>query len=147
MLENFAQVFEHKKAMGKRMKQSEYEENMRFFRETYGEVIREMTSHMDQQEDKTLAAQEIGEAVASSVKETFAAPGTGKIKSIEQVDLNMFMIFYVFPAILLTEHPDATTIADGICQVWGKTFNDSKIRYLEYEKVHAGFKKKIFGLF
>ena len=34
--------------------------------------------------------------------------------SAVQTDLNFFMIYYVFPAILLTEHDDAKLIADHL---------------------------------
>ena len=57
------------------------------------------------------------------------------------------MIYFVFPAILLTEHESANDIADAICKKWGETFKDSKIGYTTYDKLYESFRNQIFGIF
>ena len=69
-----------------------------------------------------------------------------RIKGKVQVDLNFFMIYYVFPAILLTENEHAVLLADEICSAWGNHFKDSKIKYTEYDKLYVSFHDKIFGI-
>ena len=64
-----------------------------------------------------------------------------------QTDLNFFMIYYVFPAILLTEHDDAKLIADYLCSRWGEKFKNSKIQYTDYDSLYVSFREKIFGIF
>lgn len=71
----------------------------------------------------------------------------GKIDSAVQTDLNFFMIYYVFPAILLTEHDDAKLIADHLCSRWGEKFKNSKIQYTDYDSLYVSFREKIFGIF
>lgn len=69
------------------------------------------------------------------------------IDSAIQTDLNFFMIYYVFPAILLTEHDDAKLIADHLCSRWGEKFKNSKIQYTDYDSLYVSFREKIFGIF
>ena len=71
----------------------------------------------------------------------------GKIKGSLQADLNFFMIYYVFPAILMTQSDHAKLMADTLCETWGKSFKGGKIGYTDYETLHKSFKEKIFGIF
>ena len=63
------------------------------------------------------------------------------------MDLNFFMIYYVFPAILMTQYDDAKLMADTLCETWGNSFKGAKIGYTDYETLHESFKEKIFGIF
>ena len=71
----------------------------------------------------------------------------GKIDGTTQIDLNFFMIYYVFPAILMTEHKNARLLADVLCEKWGMTFKNSKIGYTDYDTLYKSFREKIFGIF
>ena len=64
-----------------------------------------------------------------------------------QRNCNLFMVAYVFPAILLTEHDDAKLIADHLCSRWGEKFKNSKIQYTDYDSLYVSFREKIFGIF
>ena len=81
------------------------------------------------------------------VYDAYVSPKKGKIDSAVQTDLNFFMIYYVFPAILLTEHDDAKLIADHLCSRWGEKFKNSKIQYTDYDSLYVSFREKIFGIF
>ena len=84
---------------------------------------------------------------AESVEHEFASSKNGRISGPLQLDLNFFMIYYVFPAILMTEHEDAVLIADQIRDEWGNRFKDSKIQYTDYDSLYGAFREKIFGIF
>ena len=101
--------------------------------------------HIRRYVDKEQAAQDVAEAFVAAVKSY--AEVKGKIGGRKQADMNFFMIYYVFPAILLTEHENADDIAKTICKKWGKTFKDSNIGYTTYEKLNKSFRNKIFGIF
>lgn len=145
MLNQVENVFENMTAMLKKIKKKTYEPRMKEFREKYGHYFTEMTEYMDSMEDKERAAQDIADGFVTAVKES--AQIKGRISGRKQVDMNFFMIYYVFPAILLTEHENAKEIADAICEKWGKTFKDSNIGYTTYEKLYDSFRNKIFGIF
>lgn len=145
MLEQVESMFDNMVGMLKKIKKKTYEPRMQGFRLKYSDYFTEMTEYMDSMEDKEQAAQDIAEAFVSAVKA--GAEKNGKIGGRKQVDMNFFMIYYVFPAILLTEHENAKEIADAICARWGKTFKNSEIGYTTYEKLYDSFRNKIFGIF
>lgn len=145
MLENAETMFDNMELMMKKLKKYSYEKNMKEFRERNNHFFFEMIEHMAQAQNQEIAAQEIAETLAGSVQKRFAVKD--KIGSRKQADLNFFMIYYVFPAILLTGNEAADKIADAICSEWGKRFKDSKIRYADYDTIYGAFREKIFGIF
>lgn len=148
MLENIAGMFGNMNDMlkMKNLKKKTYEANTILFRETYGDYFQEMFEYVEQSGDKETAAEVVGKRFAEAVQAEFANK-RGKIDSRVQVDLNFFMIYYVFPTILGMEKEDSKLLADAICKVWGRSFKDSKIQYTDYDTVYAGFREKIFGIF
>lgn len=145
MLNQVESMFDNMTKKVKRLKKPAYEANMKAFRETYGHYLGEMTSFIDEREDKEEAAKEISLCFVNKVKEHFLV--RGKIKPVTQMDLNMFMIYYVFPAILLTYHDYAKLLADTLCSTWNKQFEKTNIGYTDYQTLHGYFREKIFGIF
>lgn len=145
MLENVETIFDNMQAMMKKLKKASYEKNMKEFREKNGHFFFEMTAYVEQAVDKQQAAQEIAVSFVDRVEKHFTVKG--KIGGRTQADLNFFMIYYTFPAILLTESEHAKAVADAVCGEWGNRFKDSKIRYADYDKIHGAFREKIFGIF
>lgn len=145
MLEHVESIFDNMVIMLKKIKKKNYEERMTNFRKEYGHYFQEMTEYVESQEEKQAAVKNVADVFVEKVKEN--AEEKGKINGRKQADMNFFMIYYVFPAILLTEHEAANDIADSICKKWGETFKDSKIGYTTYDKLYESFRNKIFGIF
>ena len=144
MLQQIESIFENMAPMLKKLKKKTYEENMKDFRSRNNEIFFAMTDRM-KAEDKVAEAKVISEEFIKAVKTKFEK--NGKIRGNLQTDLNFFMIYYVFPSILLTYSDDAVLLADTLCEVWGKSFKDSKIGYTDYDTLYKSFKEKIFGIF
>ena len=144
MLQQVEAVFENMAPMLKGLKKKTYEVNMKAFREKNNEFF---FSLMDQLKigNKEVIAQHLSNSFVNAVKQIYEK--RGKIKGNVQMDLNFFMIYYVFPAILMTQSDDAKLMADTLCETWGSSFKDSKIGYTEYDKLYESFKEKIFGIF
>ena len=145
MLEHVEVLFEDKSAMMRKLKKTNYEENMTKFRETYKGYLEEMLGAVSTAEDADEAAKVVGTVFADRVFDAFAVKG--KVKGAEHADLNLFMIYYVFPAILLTEDPNATTLCDGLKTAWNGRFKNTNISYTDYETLSNSFRNKIFGIF
>lgn len=146
MLQGIETIFENKEKMLGHLKKKSYEANTENFISKNGHYFREMAEYVDQAEDKEAAAAEIGECFAKAVQETFSNK-KGRVDSRTQVDLNFFMIYYVFPTILSLENEDARLIAEGIRKAWGKSFAESDIQYTDYDTLYGSFREKIFGIF
>lgn len=144
MLQQVETIFEDMAPMLKGLKKKSYEANMKTFREKNNKFFFEM---MDQLKvgNKEVIAQHLSNSFVAAVKQIFEK--NGKIKGNLQMDLNFFMIYYVFPSILMTQSDDAKLMADTLCETWGKSFKDAKIGYTDYDKLYESFKEKIFGIF
>ena len=101
--------------------------------------------YVEGKEDKKSAAKEVSLCLINQIKEHFSV--RGRISSVTQMDLNMFMIYYVFPSILLTYHDDAKLLADTLCETWNEQFKKENIGYTDYDTLHKSFREKILGLF
>lgn len=144
MLQQVETIFEDMGPMLKVSKKKNYEENMKNFREKNNEFFFQLTDWL-KGENKAAIAQKLSNSFVESVKQIFEK--NGKIKGRLQADLNFFMIYYVFPAILMTQSDEAKLLADTLCETWGNSFKDSKIGYTDYDNLYESFKEKIFGIF
>lgn len=145
MLQGIEQIFSEKDEMLKHLKKKNFEKNTDTFLEKYGHFFMEMSDYVNAAEDKEAAAKEIGQCIVDAVKENFTNK-RGKIDGRTQIDLNFFMIYYVFPTILSTGEC-GTIIADGVRDMWRASFKEGDIQYTDYESLHSSFKEKIFGIF
>ncbi len=145
MLDNVATIFDNVDEMLKKLKKVQYEERMESFRKAYGHYFDEMLEHTAASEDKNAAADEVAGIFSKATFDRFAKKG--KIKSYKQVDLNFFMVYFVFPAILLTGHEDADTVCNALKNAWNATFKDTNLSYTDYDTLYKSFRTKIFGLF
>lgn len=131
--------------MMKKLKKASYEKNMVGFRDEHGHYFSEMMEYMEAAEDKESAAKEIASEFVNRVEGNYKIKG--RINGRIQADLNFFMIYYTFPALLMTSRDHAKTVADAVCAEWGRRFKDSKINYADYDTIYAGFREKILGIF
>lgn len=145
MLEGVEKIFDNMEPMMKKLKKSSYEKNMDAFRQEHGHFFLEMTDCVERENDKEQTAKELAAAFVEKTRKRFEKKG--KMPGRTQADLNFFMIYYTFPAILLTGSEYGRTVADAICQKWGECFKDSKIGYADYDSIYKGFREKIFGIF
>ena len=145
MLQGIEQIFSEKDEMLKHLKKKNFEKNTELFLGKYGQFFMEMSEYVGAAEDKEGAAKEIGQCIVDAVKENFTNK-RGKIDGRTQIDLNFFMIYYVFPTILSTGEY-GTIIADGVRDMWKTNFKEGDIQYTDYETLHSSFKEKIFGIF
>lgn len=146
MLEQAGTMFDNMEAMMYRMKKKVYRERMEQFREKNGAVLTEMTGFAEQAKDRDEAVVQVAKALADAVEARFAK--RGKISGRSQMDINLFMIYFVFPAILLTQSECAVPLADAIRDEWRERFRGSEqLGYTTYEEICGSFQEKFLGLF
>ena len=145
MLEQVAGIFDDMKPMLKKLKKKSYEQKMKEFKQQYGICIDDMLVYLEKSEDKEEAAKKISLEFCEKVKERVSV--NGKIRGVIQMDMNMIMIYYVFPSILSSYRDHTKLLADKLCETWGSVFKDSKIGYADYDTIYNSFNEKIFGIF
>lgn len=139
-------MFDDMEAMLYRIKKKVYKERMEIFCEKNADTLGEMTGFVERAEDKKEAAAQMAAALGDVVENRFAK--RGKISGRSQMDINVFMIYYVFPAILLTKSECAELLADAVRDEWRGRFRDSEqISYTTFEELCGNFQEKLFGIF
>ncbi|SFU84320.1 hypothetical protein [Butyrivibrio sp. M55] len=132
---NISKIFESYEPFSRITTKKEYEERMNtFLTERYAYLI-ELTEATD-----TAAA---SNAFCDGVHEEFKK--FGKVRTGELMDLNCFLIYYIFPAILKNEGERAAAICDTLKDTWNSRFK-CDINYTNYESLMGGFKKKLLGI-
>lgn len=145
MFENFYEMFDRELVIFRKAKKKTYEERMTAFRAEHGHYIDEILMAVAEADDKQAKALECGSLIAESVFDHFA--WHGKISTAKRSDLTLFMIYYVFPGILMTENENAKTACDGLLVRWSEKFKCPNMGYTTYDELLGGFSDKIFGLF
>ncbi len=147
MLDGIECIFDNKTVLFKKLKKEQYVTNFDEFLKKNSHFFEDMLKEIEESTDKSSRAKDIGENFVIVIHNHFMN-AKGKINGAIQADLNLFMIYYGFPAILNIEHEDNTLLIDSICSAWHRDFKDSNISYTSYEKLCETFNsKKIFGIF
>lgn len=146
MQASIERMFDRMYPMTNGVKKKAYEKWMTEFRESHGETFKEMTESVERAQDQQAEAGAVAVLFADTVEKLFAK--RGKISSRKQIDINCFMIYYVFPAILLTQSECAVVLADAVRDEWRTRFkNSSQLAYTDYDTLYKSFNDKIFGMF
>lgn len=101
-----------------------------------------------QEEDISQTAKEVADTLAGAAEAVIAGQ-KGRIgREQAQLNINLYMVSYVFPAILsCQEYPkednNAAKMADIICAKWKETFPKYAISYSDFTTIQSGFKQKL----
>lgn len=133
----YKELFVNKDKMISHLNKKRYEEYFNDFKNEHSALLQEM---IDAEAKNQLVCD-----FATEVKEAFVNK-RGKIGGIEQMNLNLFMIYYVFPLLLELDKEKGTVLVKLIIDNWGKYFNDPIMGYMTYEEVMSNFKTTIFGI-
>ena len=138
-------IFSGYKRMITDLKKPSYELNMKDFRREQGQFVEDMLRSVKDSSDQDEICAQLGKDFADGAHEYFSRGG--RIRGRLQADINLFMIYYVFPAILLTGDEAADRLCTGMKDAWNGRFSDTNISYTTYEKLYDSFNEKIFGMF
>ena len=145
MIEHIEQIFTDIEPMLRKLKKASYEANMEKFRKEHGHIIDEMVGSVKNADDRDAALEAAGNDFAKGVHSALSEKR--RISGRKQADLNFFMIYYVFPAILLTGEECADSLCVSIRDAWNAEFKGTNINYTDYDTLYASFRNKIFGIF
>ena len=118
---------------------AKYIKNMQVFKEKYKDALTELYRQ----------SKEEYRSFCEAVYKRYSF--MGKVGKMKKKDLNLFMIYYIFPSMLLigednAEKEMAHTGCDSLLETWNSVF-DTDISYLEYPVIIEGFNDKLFGVF
>lgn len=138
-------LFKDMKIMIKGLNKKKYERNTDAFRKEHGEFFKILIESVENSDTPEKEMDETAAFFVESVIKLFSVKG--KIAAVTKIDLNCFMVYYVFPTILFTQSPVSEKIADAILRQWKTKFKNSNMSFTTYDKIHDSFNEKIFGIF
>ena len=131
---NVNKIFEDVAFLSKVHNKKSYEANTNRFKEDRYQEFSDLVNA----EDVGAEAQKFCEDVFIAFKKF------GKVRGADQMNLNYFMIYYVFPTILCEEQ-EGKAICDTLKSTWNNYFK-CNISYTDYNTLYEGFQTKIFGI-
>lgn len=129
-------IFSDYEYMLKKFRKNDYIKNMSLFRDKWGELIAE-TVDRDNYDD-------ISEKFVSKVIEIYTR--WGRLGKTRKMDLGLFMIYFIFPSILLTEKETAKELCDTLLDKWNEKLG-TNVEYIPYDEIVSSFNDKMFGIF
>ena len=128
---NISKIFEDVAPLSKISSKKEYEQKMNMFLSDRYELLGDLVTASD----VAASSKDFCQGVTDEFKKF------GKVRMGDLMNLNYFLIYYIFPAIL----KKGTSICDTLRDTWNSHFN-SKINYTDYDTLMEGFQTKIFGI-
>lgn len=86
--------------------------------------------------------EDIASEFISDVKGVYDAAGKKLPKGRYLIDLNIYMVMYVFPGIIATGREFSYYIAEMIGKKWPGTFKGNVLGCADYDTINSGFKRK-----
>ncbi len=126
-------IFEDVDYLSRVHSKKEYESYSRAFMSDRYYLLEDLISEDDVQTQSQLFCED----VYSSFKKF------GKVRGRDQMNLNYFMIYYLFPNLLKEEN--GKEICDTLKDEWNQKFK-CNISYTDYDSLMEGFQTKIFGI-
>lgn len=127
-------IFEDLSHLSKVHTKKEYAAAMDMFRADRFSLLRDLTESGDYATNSLVLCQDVQDEFKKF----------GKVRAVELMNLNYFMIYYIFPSILL-EKENGAEICDILRDKWNDFFK-ANINYTDYESLMSGFQTKIFGI-
>lgn len=136
MVYEVGKIFEDVAYLSKVHTKKDYENQMNMFKENRYDLLSGLIDSNNLEVDAVKFCEDVTEEFKKF----------GKVRGGDLMNLNYFMIYYVFPAILLNEDDEkAVRICDTLRDTWNNYFK-SNISYTDYATLMDGFQMKIFGI-
>lgn len=86
--------------------------------------------------------EDIAAGFVGDVKDVYISGGRKLPKGRYLMDLNIYMVMYVFPGIIATDREFSYYIAEMIGKKWPETFTGHVLGCADYDTINSGFKRR-----
>ncbi len=138
-------IFEDMELLIKNPNKVTYDLYFQKFCEKNNSFFNLMLSDIENSTNKEEASSDVSNRFIEAIRSVYGNK-KGVIKGYHLVDINMFMIQYVFPAILKLDSEYNSLLVENICENWSSTFKGSKLQHTTYETIFNGLKNKFMGI-
>ena len=122
-------------------KKNVYPEAFQAYLRRHMDTIQAIEAVYQQEENPAAWTEKLAERLVTAAQtELENIPKKGK-RSEQQINYNMLLAIYVFPAILEMKGQSADPLTDAIIEKWNTTFRTA-VGKADYEKIESGFHRK-----
>lgn len=119
----------------------EYLEENRELWNSFRQLFRDETN--DEETENAVA-----DVLVNKAKELIDMQSKRITREKTQLNINLYMVSYVFPALLECQEyrgkdGNANKMAEAICRKWKEAFPKYAIQYADYNSIQSGFKQKL----
>lgn len=137
-------LFQEAQKSMKRFQKKSYEEDMKRLYASYRGMLEKIISVCEADEtQKDNFLEESGSYIANYVKVLYEQAPSKRKKEMLMLDWNMAMVTYVTPVINYNRNPFCEELGSRMIRQWNETFPGASIQSATYEKIDAGFKRKL----
>ncbi len=138
-------IFEDMEMFIKNLNKTTYDTNFHKFYEKHNIFFHSLLSDIENYDNKEDAANDLSMRFIEAVRSTYGNK-KGVIKSYFLVDINMFVIQYIFPAIMKVESEYNLLLVESLRENWSTTFKGSNLQHTTFETIFSGLKNKFLGI-
>ncbi len=154
-MSDLKQMYSEFDVYNKLFKAKTYKDAVEDFYGKYSSLIYEWIAKVESETDKLdlPESEEIPEEVKviiENVADEFIAESAEALKIKDKLpkgrhmmDINIYVVMYVFPAFVATGRPYAHRLADTIAFRWKDTFKNSELKVADYDTIDSGFKRRL----
>ena len=143
------ELFDNREYYLQRFNKKEYPETFEEYEQVFRRFDKLCMKCYEEHQDAEKLCKEAAEAICSYVQECKMCESfKNAVQEAQwQEQMNLFVVTYLFPAVLECRNDYYKQLAGAIEKCWAKTFKGYKIKAGTFETINSGFQKKAFGLF
>lgn len=143
-----AGLFEQQQSRIKEFRKDTYAASFESFMEENRELWDSFRTLFAKEEEPVQTEEEVAACLIKRAQELLEGEKKRIDREEKLLNINLFMVAYVFPAILACEaYPkkdgNAVKMADAICRKWKEAFPKYTISYADFASIQGGFKQKL----
>lgn len=134
-----------------------YVDSVEKFYGKYGSIFEKMNSDVENEAEKLAEILVESEKVSKPVQDiidSVAKEFVDKSKTIlvingkhpngrRMMEVNIYMVMYVFPGIIAVKGRYSVNIAETIATMWNGTFKNTNLSCSDYDNINSGFRRKL----
>lgn len=136
-------LFDNAEKVIKGFKRDSYADSFEQYLAKQGELLKAIRKSMEGSPEPGRAAAEIADVIVSGGAAVLDAQSGKRAKENIRLTLNMYMVTFVFPAILTLENGKYTDLTDVISRKWSENFKNSPIQAADFDSLNKGFRRKL----
>ena len=141
--ERTASLFDDADKVIKGFNRDSYADSFDQYLAKHTELLKALRKSMEASSGPDQTAEEIADIIVSRAEDALDSQNGKRAKENARLTLNMYMVTFVFPAILSLENGKYKDLADVIGRKWSEHFKNSPIQAADFDSLNKGFRRKL----